>query len=452
MVLNLFRLAGLAILGWLLLIFLPTWRVTRRLAQGSFFPVYLAMLYAIGVGSMLVQFGPGFMKDFGSPEGVTRLLARQDIALIAWIHILAFDQVIGLWIYRENMKHRFVPIPVQSLLLFSTLMLGPIGFLAFYLLKLARQGTDALEPIAPAPVRAEPTPLSAPGWTHLSSPRSLLGLWREERWLTRISFLGIALGIGCAIAMLVRGRYIPPEGDLYKPAAFNVAVGMYFLSIIPWLSLAGFSDSARLRWRRWMIGVAAYSYAIETIQQLRGVDPRFSQAEPVSQIFGLVFLMTATGIAVAFITLALRFFNARVEGRAMLMVLAARYASAATAIGFVAGYWISANQSRITGPRGNILPLHAAGFHALQAIPLVALLLMWSAVSVKTSMRWVHAAGIAWLTLCVALWWHIGQGLSVFESSPGQSVGIAAGVVWALCFLRAVAAWAAAPASVATTT
>jgi membrane protein required for beta-lactamase induction len=36
------------------------------------------------------------------------------------------------------MHHRYVPIALQSILLFFTLLLGPVGFLAYYLLKLAR--------------------------------------------------------------------------------------------------------------------------------------------------------------------------------------------------------------------------------------------------------------------------------------------------------------------------
>jgi hypothetical protein len=63
------------------------------------------------------------------------------VALVAWIHILAFDQLVGLFIYRDNMHHRYVPIVAQSIILFFTFMLGPIGFLAYFLVRLARTGT-----------------------------------------------------------------------------------------------------------------------------------------------------------------------------------------------------------------------------------------------------------------------------------------------------------------------
>lgn len=43
---NLFQLASLAIVGWIFLIFFPTWRVTRALADSAFFPIYIAGVFA----------------------------------------------------------------------------------------------------------------------------------------------------------------------------------------------------------------------------------------------------------------------------------------------------------------------------------------------------------------------------------------------------------------------
>lgn len=145
MYVTLFNVAGYAIVAWLLLIFLPKWRVTRLLARAEVFPVFLSILYVVGVASVLSGSGLGMVRDFGSAEGVTRLLARQDVALVAWLHILAFDQLVALYIYRDNMEHRYVPLVVQSVILFLTLMFGPAGFLLYYLLRLARRGRAGAE-------------------------------------------------------------------------------------------------------------------------------------------------------------------------------------------------------------------------------------------------------------------------------------------------------------------
>jgi hypothetical protein len=141
MYLTLFNYAQFVILAWALLIFLPTWRVTRWLARSAVVPAVLALFYVIGIVALISNAGFGFVRDFGSADGVAKLMAQRDIALVAWIHFLAFDQLVAIFIYRDNLHHRYVPIPVQSVILFFVFMLGPVGFLAYYLIRWARSGS-----------------------------------------------------------------------------------------------------------------------------------------------------------------------------------------------------------------------------------------------------------------------------------------------------------------------
>lgn len=243
----LFQLAGLGIIGWALLIFLPTWRPTRALAGSAFFPIYIAILYAFGVGALFMEYGFGFVADFGTAEGVTRLLARPEIAIVAWIHILAFDQAIGLAIYRENMRRHYVPIPVQSVILFLTLMFGPLGYLAFVLARVGRLGTQAFggsartyDDAGPAPRTnsdADPGPRTSADVG--PALRTIFAAYRENWSVTLVALAGVALGILSLLPIAVRGSAIvPPEGDLMKPATFDLAVGIFILSLIPWLPAA----------------------------------------------------------------------------------------------------------------------------------------------------------------------------------------------------------------------
>jgi hypothetical protein len=61
-----------------------------------------------------------------------------DAKMIVWIHILVFDHLVGIFIYRDNMRRRVVSLPVQSLVLFLTLMFGPAGFLLYYSIRVAK--------------------------------------------------------------------------------------------------------------------------------------------------------------------------------------------------------------------------------------------------------------------------------------------------------------------------
>ncbi len=134
----LFNVAGLAIIGWALMILLPGWSITKRLVEWAAFPVAVSVIYVIGILAVLRETGFGVIADFGSAEGVVGLMANPDIALIAWIHLLAFDQLVGVVIFRDNLRHDVVPIPIQSLLLLGTLMFGPAGLLAYWIVRVAR--------------------------------------------------------------------------------------------------------------------------------------------------------------------------------------------------------------------------------------------------------------------------------------------------------------------------
>ncbi|MBD0379984.1 ABA4-like family protein [Paenibacillus sedimenti] len=136
---KLFALASIATPFWLLMMLLPSWRVTRFLANSAIFPIYLAVLYAVGIVAAIGSMGFGFMQDFGSVEGVIRLMSNPDFALLVWLHILCFDQAVGHYVYRDNMEHRYVPLPVQSILLFLILMFGPFGFLCYLALRAIRK-------------------------------------------------------------------------------------------------------------------------------------------------------------------------------------------------------------------------------------------------------------------------------------------------------------------------
>jgi hypothetical protein len=276
--------------------------------------------------------------------------------------------------------------------------------------------------------------------------------WRrlmETRALTVMGFVGIALGLICLAVMAARGGVpIPPEGDLSKPATFNIAVGIYILTITLLLPSAGFSERGRKRWVWWNVGLFAYAYIIETGQVFRGLDPRFSKhGTPWDQIAGGVFFLTALGVMVLFIIMAVKFFRRGRPDADSPIILAIRYGSAAALGAFTAGIWMSVIQGRTTGAAGNILPLHALGFHGLQAVPLIALLLLWSGYDSGETRKWVHATGIVWVAACAAVAWQTIAGRSVSEVSAATLATGFLLAVWAGVGLFAFWRWASTPAT-----
>jgi hypothetical protein len=444
---QLFSLAGIATLGWVLLILLPRWWITRRMAELEVFPIYLAILYLVGVVPLVVAAGPGIIRDFGNAEGVANLLARRDVALIAWIHILVFDQVVGVLIYRDNMSHRYVPIFGQSLVLILTFLFGPVGYLAYSAARAvarrrrsqaARQmwrkeeGTDV----------ATTQPTTRAKITATSALQMLTTAWSRERGLFAVGVLGLVLGATGLATAVFRGRMIPPEGDLSKAASFDGAIGIFLLTLAVFVGLAPFTERGRRVWTGTVVALALMSYAMENIQISRGIDPRFSHVGSIAdQLGGAFFLLIATGLLVTFAILFAKILLNTASPNSAPLLLAIRYGCGATAFGFATGYLMSAVVGSRYGVAGNILPLHAMGFHSLQALPLVALFFIWSDVEPVISRRWIHLAGLAWIGACVAVAWQMFSGRSPLEPSPATFAAVGLLLVWMMALARGAWAW-----------
>lgn len=151
--------------------------------------------------------------------------------------------------------------------------------------------------------------------------------------------------------------------------------------------------------------------------------------------------LTAVGFIGTFVVLSVKLARRGTSGADGLILLALRYAIGATLLAFAAGIWMSAIQGRYTGAAGNILLLHALGFHSLQAIPVVAWLFSRSALPEPAARRWVHAAGAAWVTVCLAIAWQTAAGRPVTEPSPAILAATVVLFCWLLSTGRAIQAW-----------
>ncbi|HEV8069543.1 MAG TPA: ABA4-like family protein [Planctomycetaceae bacterium] len=444
---QLFSLAGIATLGWVLLILLPRWWITRRMAELEVFPIYLAILYLVGVVPLVVAAGPGIIRDFGNAEGVANLLARRDVALIAWIHILVFDQVVGVLIYRDNMSHRYVPIFGQSLVLILTFLFGPVGYLAYSAARAVarRRRSQAARQMwrkEEATDVAKPQPTPRTKITATSALQMLTTAWSRERGLFAVGVLGLALGATGLATAVFRGRMIPPEGDLSKAASFDGAIGIFLLTLAVFVGLAPFTERGRRVWTGTVVALALMSYAMENIQISRGIDPRFSHVGSIAdQLGGAFFLLIATGLLVTFVILFAKILLNSASRNGAPLMLAIRYGCGATAFGFATGYLMSAVVGSRYGVAGNILPLHALGFHSLQALPLVALFFIWSDVEPAISRHWIHLAGLAWIGACVAVAWQLFAGRAPLEPSLAIFAAVGLLLVWMVTLARGALAW-----------
>jgi len=120
---------GLALPAWIALAVSPprarwtrwTWLVTGRLLPLAFALVYVAMLVASP---------PSNGGGFGSIAEVRALFAIDHALTAGWIHYLAFDLFVGIWIARQADSIGLSRL-VQAPILLATFMFGPLGLLLF---------------------------------------------------------------------------------------------------------------------------------------------------------------------------------------------------------------------------------------------------------------------------------------------------------------------------------
>lgn len=120
----------LAMIMWVLLILAPNWKYTKFLRQYKIIPIILSVIYLVYIVQSIATTG----LDFGSLESVMELFTHENAVLAGWVHYLAFDLLVGMWILDQNESikiHHLLIIPCLLL----TFMLGPVGFLLFLIIK-----------------------------------------------------------------------------------------------------------------------------------------------------------------------------------------------------------------------------------------------------------------------------------------------------------------------------
>ncbi len=116
----------LAMTGWAMLFLSAFTSLRYHWLAGRVLPLALALIYSVLMISLMPFEGGGF----DSLANLTRLFAQSEIALVGWIHYLAFDLFIGAW-QLETAKRERLPLLVLLPSLTLTVFFGPAGLLFF---------------------------------------------------------------------------------------------------------------------------------------------------------------------------------------------------------------------------------------------------------------------------------------------------------------------------------
>ncbi|MFE9908864.1 ABA4-like family protein [Streptomyces clavifer] len=120
---------------WLLMIFAPTRRVTARVAASPLTVLPLLTLYAVLAAPVF----PELWAAVSSPDIDTfrELTGLANGAAAVWAQVIAWDLLLGQWMFLEARRLGVSPF-VMGPLLVLTILLAPIGLSVFLAVRAAR--------------------------------------------------------------------------------------------------------------------------------------------------------------------------------------------------------------------------------------------------------------------------------------------------------------------------
>jgi hypothetical protein len=287
----LLRLSNMLVLPfWALMILLPRWRWTGRIMRSPFVSAVPALLYAALVLPRLGAIWPAIARP--TLPGIATLLGSPESATIAWVHFLAFDLFIGRWIFLDSQERRVSPL-LMAPVLFLTLMLGPLGFLIYLVIRAvasSREADQSATQISGVRVnRNEPSIDGTQFGLQTRDPGKTLlqRAWHANWPLTMLGVAMILVFLAALAGVLLDHRVITGAPAWLKPAKFAVSVSVYCFTFV-WL--LGFVEG-RPRLARLAANVTVVSFIVEMTviltQAARGTTSHFNVTTPLNTFLWL---------------------------------------------------------------------------------------------------------------------------------------------------------------------
>lgn len=137
---------------WLLMIFAPAWGQTARIAGSPLTVLPVLFVYV----ALAVPVFPELWTAVSSPDlgGFRELTALPDGAGAVWAQVIAWDLLIGQWMYREGRRLEISALLMGPLLVL-TILLSPFGLLVFLGLRAVRERRAGPRPATGAPVASQ---------------------------------------------------------------------------------------------------------------------------------------------------------------------------------------------------------------------------------------------------------------------------------------------------------
>lgn len=123
----------LAVAGWVALLASPLMPRIADLLASAAVPLLLSIAYS----GLILAFWTSAQGGFDTLANVALLFETRELLLAGWLHYLAFDLFVGAWIARTA-RAESVGFLLVAPCLILTFLFGPVGFLLFSSIRVAR--------------------------------------------------------------------------------------------------------------------------------------------------------------------------------------------------------------------------------------------------------------------------------------------------------------------------
>ena len=302
------------------MILLPRWRRTAQIVQSPLVSAAPAALYVALVLPRLMEVWPAVSRP--TLNGIALLLGSPAGATIAWIHFLAFDLFVGRWIYLDSSGRRISAWLIAPVL-FLTLMLGPLGFLLYLILRSAagsNSGSGNAVSALDLKETTEQSRAAATGTIFKRTEDQLRKLIHTAFEINRpLTILGAAMFLillATLVGLLLDHRLITGVPAWLKPAKFAISVSVYSFTFV-WL-LSFIENHPRLV--RLAANVTVVSFIVEMAaiitQALRGTTSHFNMTTPFNAVLWIMMGLFITFVWSMNLLLAAMLIRQRIPDRA----------------------------------------------------------------------------------------------------------------------------------------
>ena len=121
---------------WLMLIFIPNYKITKIFTNSIILPLILASAYIFIIYQAILLEEPIFdvLKLYLSLDNLYTLFATESILLVFWLHFLALNLFLGSWVSIEGVKYNMP----RSLVFFPLILIyfaGPTGLVLYWIIR-----------------------------------------------------------------------------------------------------------------------------------------------------------------------------------------------------------------------------------------------------------------------------------------------------------------------------